>query len=219
LRSVSGPPHTQREIASISRPPRRKKLQSGSKSSSGDSCSILCRVALCGSASTASSRTVAAVNYCRFADIFFKSRYRKIQQHRTLPPPVLPARGSVRIAAEPWSSSKSSLRNRWFGDWPDGRASLTLHSNLSSSSHSLAPARKPEVCPETFAGARPDQNRAREANARPIFQPRRRNLWVTAGVSDPFQLGTVGVFCRRNRRISADLHRRDRSAAHRIRSS
>jgi hypothetical protein len=51
------------------------------------------------------------------------------------------------------------------------------------------------------------------------FVPRRRNLWVTAGVSDPFQLGTVGVFCRWNRRISADLHRRDRSAAHRIRSS
>ena len=69
------------------------------------------------------------------------ARCRRTQQHRTLPSPVLPAPGSARIAAEPWSSSKSSLLNRCFGDLWGGRASLTLHSSHSSSNHSLAPAR------------------------------------------------------------------------------
>src|SRR5262245_32654565 len=70
---------------------------------------------------------------------------------------VLPAHGSVRIAAELWSSSKSSLLNRCFGDLWGGRASLTLHRNPSSSSRVLAPARQFEVCPESVVGQKTNQ--------------------------------------------------------------
>src|SRR5215510_1539730 len=126
-------------------------------SSSGGFCSTRFRVALCGFASAASSRTGAAVNYCRFAEGFFRLRCHRTQQHRMFLPPVLPAHGSVRIAAELWSSSKSSLLNRCFGDLWGGRASLTLHRNPSSSSRVLAPARQFEVCPESVVGQKTNQ--------------------------------------------------------------
>jgi hypothetical protein len=82
---------------------------------------------------------------------------------RTLPPPVLPAHGSARIAAALWSSSISSRRNRCFGNVQGGRASLTLHSTHSSSNCSLAAAGKPEVCPAGAGRPKARHNSARDA--------------------------------------------------------
>jgi hypothetical protein len=132
-------------------------------SSCGDSCSTYCPAALCGFVSAASSRTGGAANYCRSADNFFTlPRHRRVQQHRMLPAPMLQAHGSVHIVAEPWSSSKSSLRNKCFGDLFGGRASLILRSSHSSSNRSLAAARQPDLCSPCVGSPKTDDNPARK---------------------------------------------------------
>jgi hypothetical protein len=132
-------------------------------SSCGDSCSTCCRAALCGFVSAASSRTGGAANYCRSADNFFRlPRHRRVQQHRKPPAAMLQAHGCVHIAAETWSSSKSSLRNKCFGDLFSGRALLILRSSHSSSNCSLAAARPPEVCSPCVGSPKTDDNPARK---------------------------------------------------------
>jgi hypothetical protein len=158
-------------------------------SSSGDSCFTLCRVALCGSASAASSRTVAAVSCCRFAGNFFRlPRRRRTQQHWMLPIPVLPAHGSVRIVAELWFLSKRSLLNRCFGDLSGGRASLTLHSSLSSSKHGLAPARQPQVCLDAAGSPKTEQNLAPQPAPAAIYL----NSSMSKGVPTPIEGNRFG---------------------------
>ena len=50
-----------------------------------------------------------------------------------------------------------------------GRASLTLHSRHSSSKHSLAPARKPEVCPDARWQPKSRREIRPQSNATPHF--------------------------------------------------
>ena len=55
------------------------------------------------------------------------------------------------------------------GDLKGGRASLTRHSNRSSSNRSLAAAGKPEVCPAIVGGPKTNQNFAWQSKATPHF--------------------------------------------------
>ena len=140
-------------------------------SSCGDSCFTRCRAALCGFVSAASSPTVAAVNFYRFADAFSRLPCRRrTQPHRMLLPAVLPAHGSARIAAELWSSSKSSLPNRCFGELSGGRTSLTPHSSRSSSNRSLAAAGTLGVCPACARSHKKHLNVPRRSSPALIFQ-------------------------------------------------